>query len=93
VSSSTPASNESLGNMTVTRRKQLSETASADAKLHRGNNRDEDDSVLIIKAYRYAEEKKCDWEFKDIYRKQMFEHFQSLNSSVKTRTVKSVQTR
>jgi hypothetical protein len=57
VFSSTPASNESLGNMTVTRRKQLSETASADAKSHRGNNWDEDDSVLIVKAYRYAEEK------------------------------------
>jgi hypothetical protein len=76
----------------VTRRKRLSETASADAKSHRGNNWNEDDSVLIVKAYRYAEEKKCDWESKDIYHKRMFEHFQSLNPSVKTRTVKSVQT-
>ena len=62
-------------------------------KSHRGNNWDENDSILILRAYQYTEEKKKNWESKEIYNNRMFEHFQSLNPSIKNRTAKSILTR
>jgi len=76
------------------RRKRSFDASLAEVKPHsRGNNWDENDSILILRAFQYAEEKKRNWESKDIYNNRMFEHFQSLNPSVKTRSAKSVLTR
>jgi len=76
------------------RRKRSSDASGVDVKPNtRGNNWDENDSILILRAFQYAEEKKQNWESKDIYNNRMFEHFQSLNPSVKTRSPKSVLTR
>jgi hypothetical protein len=73
--------------------KSSSDVSSVEIKSHRGNNWGEDDSILILRAFQYAEEKKQNWESKDIYNNRMFEHFQSLNPSVKNRSAKSVFTR
>src|SRR5947207_13424690 len=88
VLSSTPTSTGAA--VASKRRKPSSHTSSIEIKPHRGNNWGEDDSILILRAFQYVEEKKQNWELRDIYNNQMFEHFQSLNPSVKNRSAKSV---